>query len=114
MEFAMDIIHLFINYEFEHAYGAEFTPVNLHWSASESSERDRWKETVSLITHSHLRQLKIGKAYFNQAQLVPSSLGTTAVLLGKQKSPHDRPGSNAASLQNTVYYYRSEVSTNRN
>lgn len=29
MEFAHMVIHLFINYEFEWDYGAEFTPVNL-------------------------------------------------------------------------------------
>lgn len=67
MEFAHMIIHLFINYEFERAYGAEFIPVNLNQSASESSNQDRWKGTVSLIAHSHLSPLKTGRARSNQA-----------------------------------------------
>jgi len=64
------IIHLFINYEFERAYGAEFTPVNLNQSASESSNQDTWKASVPLTTHCSLSPPKLGKPTCNQAQLV--------------------------------------------
>lgn len=83
MEFAHMVIHLFINYEFECDYGAEFTKQ----AASESSNQDRWKGTVSLITHSHLSPAKTGKASFSRAQLVLNRAGTTVVLSGNQKNP---------------------------